>query len=93
MLPPIGSPERDALQQDAASVAIEELRRERGDIANALYKTYLTFRHRFLEERGLMDVVPGREASSIEALEDARLLELYVCQRWASIILALEGTA
>lgn len=91
MLPPLGTSERNALHRAATQVALLELRREGGDIANALYKTYMSFRQRFLEERELMDVVPGRDASSIEALEDARLLQFYVCQRWACIIREAEG--
>lgn len=87
MLPPIGTSQRDALHREALSIAREELKSECGDIPNALYKTYMGFRMRFLEERGLMDSVPGRDASSIEALEDARLLEFYVSQQWVSAIL------
>lgn len=88
MLPADGSSEWESMQREAISIATEALKQEQGNIPNALYKVYMAFRERFLEERGLMDTAPGGHASSVEALEDARLLEFYVCQQWASIILA-----
>ena len=90
MLPPLGTPARDALDEDAATIGIGALQRD-GNIANALYAVYQAFRLRFLEERGLMDIVPGRCEASCEALTDARALEAHVCTQWASLILADAG--
>jgi hypothetical protein len=78
------------LQRDALRIGLAEL--ERGaSLADALYVVYDRCRTRFLEERGLMDEVPGRSIASREALADARLLERGVCERWARLILAGHG--
>ena len=90
MLPAPGTPARDALDEDAGTIAIGALQQD-GNIANALYAVYQAFRLRFLEERGLMDQVPGRCEASGEALTDARALEAHVCTHWASLILADAG--
>ena len=87
MLPPLGTPARDALHADAVALALRALRKD-GNVANALYAVYAAFRLRFLEERGLMDEVPGRSESSKWALADARVIEAYVCEEWRSVILA-----
>ena len=90
MLPPLGTPARDALDEDAATIGIDALQRD-GNVANALYAVYQAFRVRFLEERELMDIVPGRCEASREALADARAVEAGVCSEWTSLILASAG--
>jgi len=92
MLPPPGTSSRDALDADAITIAIDALQRD-GNIANALYAVYQAFRLRFLEERGLMDSVPGRCEASCETLADARAIEAGVCSEWRSLILAASGQA
>jgi hypothetical protein len=87
MLPPVGSGARTQLEREALRIGIAALRRGEG-VADALYLVYSAFRVRFLEERGLMDEVPGRGFASREALEDARILERHVCDEWRTIILA-----
>jgi hypothetical protein len=67
------------------------LREQHGDIATALYETYMHFRGRFIEERGLMDAVPGVGEIWAEALADACALRDHVTQRWADLIVAAQN--
>ena len=87
-LPPPGTPARERLHEEALQLGVAELQLERSRIADALYVVYSVFRLRFLEERGLLDGIPGKDAASAEALQDARVLENYVAERWSEILLA-----
>lgn len=78
MLPETGTPERAALEQEAHDVAMVFLREEFNNIPNALYRTYMHFRQKFL------DAYP--EVDSVELLTDARVLEAVVADDWAHSI-------
>lgn len=86
-LPPPGTPERRELQRQALELGLRVLDDQPHRIADALYLVYNAFRHRLLEERGLLDVVPRRSAAAVEALRDARTLERYVAQCWGEVLL------
>ena len=73
-------------------VAMLCLREEFGHIPNTLYRTYYHFRDKFTVERGL---TPPPETTRrswrwqsdwAEALLDARVLEAYVADTWATAI-------
>jgi hypothetical protein len=86
-LPPPGTPARESLHHEALRLGAAALRERPGQVACALYLVYDAFRLRFLEQRGLMDSVPGRDADSADALADARRLEQYVAARWSETVL------
>jgi hypothetical protein len=90
-LPPPGTAARESLQHEALRLGVASLRERPGQVACALYLVYDAFRLRFLEQRGLMDSVPGRDANSTDALADARKLEQYVATRWAEALLTIFG--
>jgi hypothetical protein len=92
-LPPPGTPARESLHHEALQIGVAALRDRPGQVACALYLVYDAFRLRFLEERGLMDSVPGRDANSADALADARRLEQYVAARWSEALLTIFGDA
>lgn len=82
-----GTAARDELHRQALRLGLRVLDDQPDRITDALYLVYSAFRYRFLDERGLLDSVPGRDARSIEALKDARALEKYVAECWAEAIL------
>ena len=75
------------MHREALQVAIAALRERPEQLADALYLVYSAFRFRFLEERGLLDIVPGHDTASAEALQDARVLERYVAECWGAALL------
>jgi hypothetical protein len=90
-LPPSGTEARNALHREATEIGIAALRERPGQVACALYLVYSAFRLRFLEERSLMDSIPGRATDSADALADARRLEQYVAARWSEALLTSFG--
>jgi hypothetical protein len=86
-LPQPGTPELEALQREALQLGMAALRERPEQLADALYLVYSAFRLRFLEERGLLDIVPGHDTASAEALQDARVLERYVAESWGESLL------
>lgn len=86
-LPAPGTAARFELEREALTVAREALVEAGGNITDALYATYVTYRYRFLGWHRLLDSPPARTAEWIEALEDARTVERYVCEQWAVAIL------
>lgn len=87
MLPPPGTHARKQLEDEALQISLDLLEREHGNLLNALYLTYMEFRTRFIEERGLMDAAPGVGEIWAQALTDARTLEEHVNQQWAKAII------
>lgn len=87
-LPPPGMADRLALEREALLVRQHALEKERGDIPNALYATYMVYRYRFLGVYGLLDTAPGKATAWRNALEDARSVERLVAARWAQTIQA-----
>jgi hypothetical protein len=87
-LPAPGTPARDELHRQALDLALRVLDDQPHRLAEALYLVYNAFRLRFLEERDLFDVVPGRDAASVEALQDARTLQVYVAECWGQALLS-----
>lgn len=85
MLPEIGTRDRENLEQEALQIGLQALHEHDGRITDALYAVYMHFRQRFIEERGLMDRAPGGDTWT-ETLTDARHLEHYVSQIWATQI-------
>lgn len=81
MLPDLGTPEREALEQEALALGLEKLHETDGIIVEALYQVYEHFRERFLDEAG-----PNSNSEFKEALVDARRLEAHVSQCWATAI-------
>jgi hypothetical protein len=73
------------LEGEALSLGQRALDLEHGNIANALYRVYLTYRQRFIEERRLGDG-PRAEGAWCEALIDARQLEAFVNDTWLRMI-------
>lgn len=76
---------RDDLGDEAQAVALTALR-DHHDVPSALYEVYMHFRERFIAEHGLLDSPPGGPVW-VEALSEARALELSVGASWASAIL------
>lgn len=85
MLPDIGTSERNALEAKALEIAIDFLEATNGNIPDALYLTYMSFRSKFAEERDLMDRAPSGDAWR-EMVVDARQLEHYVSGVWTTAI-------
>lgn len=85
MLPDIGTAERDALEAEALDVGMRALHESNGNIPEALYKVYQHFRERFISENGFMDSPPGGQRW-VDMLVDARQLEHYVGDIWATSI-------
>lgn len=85
MLPEIGTRDRERLEDEALRIGLEALHEHEGSIPDALYQVYMHFRSHFIEEYGLMDQAPGGDRWR-EALVDARQLEHYVAQCWATDI-------
>jgi hypothetical protein len=90
MLPPDGTAALRALEQEARVLGIALLREEDGNLLEALYCTYMHFRGKFIDERGLMDGVPGEGEIWAEALADAALLRDHVNDHWIELILTHE---
>lgn len=67
------------------------LHAENGDIPNALYRVYMHFREKFIEERGLMDVTPGTTIEWLEMRQDAMKLRDHVAQCWGTAIVREYG--
>lgn len=86
-LPREGTAARELLHREALQIAVAALRARPGCVADALYSVHAWFRVQLLEQRGLMDQVPGRDAASVEALRDARTLEQYVATAWSDALL------
>lgn len=81
------------LRGEVLLVGILMLDKEHGDLARALYRTYLVYRERFLRDRGLMDTIDLDAAPRIrrewrEARTNARRLQLHLGGRWTSAIIA-----
>ena len=89
MLPEADTPERRRIEQAALAAGRAALRTEHGSIANALYRVHMTFRERFLRDRGLEGAQASRPAEWMDALIDARQLEAFVNDTWAAQILGL----
>ena len=86
MLPEIGTPEREALEQEAHDLAMQFLKEEHGNIPNALYRVYDHFRQKFLfGDRGAWSTDPDVTG---ELMTDARQLEALVADDWAAAIRA-----
>lgn len=82
MLPEAGTPERFALEAEALDVGMTMLSEERGLIGEALYRTYMHFRTKFVTERGLA----SDDGRWPDALTDARQLEAYVNDTWSKAL-------
>jgi len=85
VLPESGTAERRQLESDALDLGLIALEREHGNIPNALYRVYMTFRQRLIEERALRNAPDAKDAWC-EALLDARQLEAFVNDAWAGMI-------
>lgn len=89
MLPKSGTSERDLLDKEALLMGEKFLDETDGEIAQTLYLTYMHFRTKFLDERGLMDSTPDiNPLQWDEALADALAMREYVDKTWAARILA-----
>jgi hypothetical protein len=86
MLPELDTPERAHLEREALTAGREALSAEHGSLPNALYRVYMTFRERFLSQRGLHGAQQERSDEWLEALIDARQLEAFVNDAWVSLI-------
>lgn len=86
MLPELDTPERAHLEQEALTAGRLALRAEHGNLPNALYRVYMTFRERFLNQRELHGAQQERPDEWVEALVDARQLEAFVNDTWVSLI-------
>lgn len=87
-LPAPGTRTWEDIEAEALRIGLDALEHEGGNLANALYHVYTTFRERFLEARGLIDSAPGSGDQWHEALDDARVLEHHVSQLWTAAIIA-----
>ena len=85
MLPEAGTAARARVEREALDLGQKALHIEHGNIANALYRVYMTYRQRFIEERGLRDA-PKATGGWCEALLDARQLEAFVNDAWERMI-------
>ena len=90
MLPAIGTHARRQLELEAVEIGRAALCDEHGNIANALYRVYLTYRTRFLT--GPIGSPQDRDQHTVHALADARMLERHVSLTWATTILTSANT-
>jgi hypothetical protein len=89
-LPAIGTHAQTKLEQEAVEIGRTALFDEHGNIANALYRVYLTYRTRFLT--GPCASPSDRDQQTVQALADARTLERHVSLTWAATILTSPDT-
>lgn len=76
------------LYGEALTLGFELLDKPGADILETLYEVYEHYRTRFIEERGLLDAVPGDSLDWAVALADARKLERWVHQIWRQELLS-----
>lgn len=87
MLPEIGTAERDQLEAEAIDFGLSLLHDEKGDIPNTLYRVYMHFREKFIEERGLLDTTWDMNPLAWDEVRyDANVLRDYVSQCWATAV-------
>jgi hypothetical protein len=86
LLPEQGTRERRELENEALAIALNALDLEHGNIPNALYAVYMTYRTQFIRERSLPMGTANPSAALSDALLDARQLEAFVNDAWAMAI-------